>query len=511
MSLLHRSLLILSALALALAVSPGFAGSFSRRAAETLLSTQDDAGWSLEAMMAARRAAAPDGQHIGAAPPEVTDTTGYAHAPPPKIAALRQRIKSLQAQVSEGARARAALKVALTQACEPKATHSAPSEDVTTRLRIQAADLRSREREISVLTNQLSTLKAALNEREKKLQLLSQPQDALRHALTQKDRALANDEKAMSELRAGLAQKSEALDLLQAQSRQLASGESAGLRARDDALRTLKQQAANREAVLKTLQETAAQQTARLVERDKAVADLNAALKARGDELRQAAASVADLRQKQTQDGTELPNTDARRQSYMAGVMMADGLSQRLEGWHAAGVTVDKPAFQTGLTDGLTQHLRLKPVVATKAREAFMAAVRRGANRQVAAAQKQLETLAKGLKPLKSVAGITWFRVRAGKPVRQGLPVTLSMTEQVAGGRVISRVPPLNLRPGDDIPSVVKDGMYLPGEGGEVVARGLARAVYGELPLPDGVQPWTVMEYHLVGVAPGPNKPESAR
>jgi hypothetical protein len=54
---------------------------------------------------------------------------------------------------------------------------------------------------------------------------------------------------------------------------------------------------------------------------------------------------------------------------------------------------------------------------------------------------------------------------------------------------------------------VVKDGMYLPGEGGEVVAYALARSVYGELPLPGGVQPFTVMEYHLKGVVARPDVP----
>lgn len=133
-----------------------------------------------------------------------------------------------------------------------------------------------------------------------------------------------------------------------------------------------------------------------------------------------------------------------------------------------------------------------------------MKAVRDGAAGKVAQAQKQLATLAAGRRPLKSAAGISWFRVRGGKRVAKGAPVALSMTEQVAGGKIISRVPAMILRPDDDVPSVVKDGMYLPGEGGEVVAYALARSVYGELPLPAGVQPFTVMEYHLKGQAPSP-------
>lgn len=33
----------------------------------------------------------------------------------------------------------------------------------------------------------------------------------------------------------------------------------------------------------------------------------------------------------------------------------------------------------------------------------------------------------------------------------------------------------------------------------KVMAYALAHDVYGELPLPAGVHPWTVMEYHLKG------------
>lgn len=242
-----------------------------------------------------------------------------------------------------------------------------------------------------------------------------------------------------------------------------------------------------------------------LVQKKQIIQDLNTALAGRSDELKAASTALADLRQKQSV-GTVAPADEAQRQAYMAGVMVAEKTASRLDGWQQAGVVVSRDLFCAGLSDALSGQIRLKPVVARKARAAFIRAVQQGAARRVAEAQEQLTRLAKGRKPLKSAEGITWYRVRRGKPVLQGQPVLLALTEQVAGGTVVNRVPPVLLRPGDDMPAVVKDGMYLPGEGGEVVAYGLARQVYGDLPLPPGVQPFTVMEYHLTGVADPPGQ-----
>lgn len=46
----------------------------------------------------------------------------------------------------------------------------------------------------------------------------------------------------------------------------------------------------------------------------------------------------------------------------------------------------------------------------------------------------------------------------------------------------------MTLRPGDNFPAIVRDGMYLPGESGEVVAYTLAHNFYGNMPLLTGVR-----------------------
>lgn len=237
--------------------------------------------------------------------------------------------------------------------------------------------------------------------------------------------------------------------------------------------------------------------------RDMKLSTLSEDLKSLRDELsqrtgalKQASSALAGLREQQR---PTLPASEADRQAWMAGSMMADILRSRLDDWHAAGVTPEAVMFRHGLLDGLTDHPRMTGKEANAARDAFMKAVQQGVTQHVAQAQARLNTLSKGHTLLREAGGIRWYRLKAGKPAKEGEPVGLSMVEMIEGGKIISRVPPLTLTPQADMPPVVRDGMYLPGTGGEVIGYGLARSVYGPLPLPRGVHPWTVMEYHLRG------------
>lgn len=464
------------------------AKSSSTAAAESLLSAPDDAGWSLEAMMGARTPSRTDTDTDKKSAPSAEKHTGPKQHVPIAVmhsgresgemtSSMRRLIKTLRTQLtreqdvenelrSNLSRMESDLAAAKKNVIPSTSVPSQPSL-VPELAQLKAALAEVREQN-NVLTNQVDALKAGLADREAKLAVMSGPQDKIRNALMEKEAALEQAGRELADLKATLAENTEALALF-------------------------KKEPHKDNAAVKTLQ-------AALAAKETAVSELNAALLARSDELKQAAATLADLRSKQAQGEDErAPTSDAQRQAYMAGVMMADGLDKRLDGWRQAGVETDMNMFRAGLTDGLQGHIRLKQDAARKAQAAFIEVVQNGALRKVTDAQKQLAALAKGRKPLKSAGGVSWYRIRKGRMVPKGMPVTLSMTEQMANGQVISRVPAMVIRPGDDVPSIVKDGMYLPGEGGEVVAYALARSVYGDLPLPEGVQPFTAMEYHLTG------------
>ena len=454
--------------------------------AASLLAAPDDGDWSLEAMVAAGRAnRVPEGKAAELYAADANQVVKNDHSRhdtrDSELNALRRQIRSLKAGLADARRD-------LNKSTRESALVAAPDADVLVKAR---ADLKDSEERARALSMQVESLKAGLAERDDRLRALAGPQVILHRDLSQKTAALNDSRRELASLRAEVAKQKAQIaaltpppgekDRVEALTQAVAD--------RNRAMGEALSRAERAEADLKPL-------SAQLAKQTKDAANLRTALDARSRELKQAAASLADMREKLK---PLAPSTPVQQQAYMAGQMMAEGLNRRIEDWTAAGVGVDAVLFRSGLEDGLTHNLRLKTPEARRAQSTFVKAVQDGVARQVARAQKQLHHLAKGRPALKTQHGIIWYRVHGGRAVEEGRPVRLSMTERVVGGREVSRVPALTLRPGDNVPAVVRDGMYLPGVGGEVVAYALARDVYGELPLPAGVQPWTVMEYHLKG------------
>lgn len=230
--------------------------------------------------------------------------------------------------------------------------------------------------------------------------------------------------------------------------------------------------------------------------KDKKIQDLQKALELRSSELKEASSTLVDLRSKQNKNTPSFPE---QKRAYVAGLMIANDLSPRIEAWKQVGVNIDTSMLLSGLKDGLEHKFQQKVLDVKHEKIALIKSIQYGVARKVQEAQKQLSLTAKGRTVIKSNNGITWYRINAGKMISNGKPVKLSMTENVLGGRLISRLPPLTMRPEDSLPTLVREGMYLPGSGGEVVAYAMARDIYAKLPLPTGVYPWTVMEYHLKG------------
>ncbi|ENY5536615.1 FKBP-type peptidyl-prolyl cis-trans isomerase N-terminal domain-containing protein [Salmonella enterica] len=261
------------------------------------------------------------------------------------------------------------------------------------------------------------------------------------------------------------------------------------LQDKNDALTAALKRENENKVTLKTILEKLSKET-------KASEHLRRNLAERNDELKKVNVTLAQMSHKNIDS---FPIKQEQKLSYVAGLVMAEGLNHRLEGWALVGVKTDLDSFSKGLHDGLRHKLQLNASEAQRIQSTFIKDVQAGVARKVAEAQKILRTQAKGRNALKSGNGITWYRVRAGRPVKHNQPVRLSMTEQVVGEKMISKVPALTLHPNDELPIIIKDGMYLPGEQGEVVAYALAENIYKGLPLPSGVQPWSVMEYHLKG------------
>ncbi|MBM7016674.1 hypothetical protein JTL32_20205 [Enterobacter cloacae] len=447
-------------------------------AADSLLAAPDEDGGKLESMVAAARAHRLPDRAPASNINETAEEYRVRVTQDSEKKTLRRQVQLLRKALDRAQHALAERK--------PKPGSLDNGELVWASFALQKS-----ERQVVTLTQQLENLKAAVAERDKKLQTFVEPHDKISHDLEQKTALLQKNKQELASLRAELARKDAKLASLEPPPGEKSRIEllTLALKDRDNALASALNQADESRAALDRLK-------SEIQQKEKVTRDLTAALNVRSRELKEAATSLADLRAKRA---PTIPATPQQKQAYVAGLMMADELNRRLEGWSQAGVKTDMNLFRTGLEDGLGHMQHLKAPEASRAQAAFIKAVQNGVTRQLVKAQKRLGTMAKGRNALKSANGITWYRERAGKTVPPGHAVKLSMTERVAGGREVSRVPTLTLRPDDNVPTIVRDGMYLPGEGGEVVGYAIARDVYGELPLPAGVQPWTVMEYHLKG------------
>lgn len=200
-------------------------------------------------------------------------------------------------------------------------------------------------------------------------------------------------------------------------------------------------------------------------------------------------------------ESAQPPVTVEAKMAYVAGQSMISGINGRLEGWEAVGVKVDDHWFETGLLDGLQDAHRLDQKTFDDSWKDFAERVQSGVEDKMKVSEATLRKEIGERIPAQTKNGVTYLVINKGQPLTdKESPVRLSLHEQVLGGDVISEVPSLTISAEDSMPSVVRDALPLLGVGSDIVAYGLAKSVYGSLPLPDHVQPFTVLEYHFKGL-----------
>ncbi|WP_166285738.1 FKBP-type peptidyl-prolyl cis-trans isomerase N-terminal domain-containing protein [Photorhabdus stackebrandtii] len=196
-------------------------------------------------------------------------------------------------------------------------------------------------------------------------------------------------------------------------------------------------------------------------------------------------------------------DSDNRKRDYVVGQAMASGLKKTLASYAESGLSLDPARVIAGLTDGLRNHMQLKRSDMDKYYLTFAEQLQKQVNVKVKVGEALIAKKTAGRKPAKKVNGLVYFVVKKGHPIKdQDAPVSLALSEQIVDGATLSAIPTLTLTADDDMPAVVREALPLLGEGAEVDAYALAKAVYGNLPMPKGVAPFTVLVYHLKGIKP---------
>jgi hypothetical protein len=239
---------------------------------------------------------------------------------------------------------------------------------------------------------------------------------------------------------------------------------------------------------------------------------LQAQLTLAGDNRKQLAASTAELATAQTAL-TELrskpagPQADLStaggKQDYVVGQSIAASLRDRLQSYTRAGLMLDQSGVLAGISDGLKGSMQMKKADMDAVYLQFATKLQQQVSKQVSDGEALIAKKSRGRTPVKQVDGISYFVVKKGKAITDpDAPVMLSLTEAIADGRTVSTLPQLVLTVTDEMPAVVREALPLLGEGSEVQAYALAKSVYGSLPLPRGVEAFTVLSYDLKGLTP---------
>lgn len=243
------------------------------------------------------------------------------------------------------------------------------------------------------------------------------------------------------------------------------------------------------------------ERTASLTALQEKMASMQHELDANRRQLAAAQESVSAWQAKVVQTTINL-TTPAAKQDYVVGQSIASSLRDRLQSYSAVGLTMNQEGVLAGIRDGLTGKMQLKKTEMDTAYRQFANTLQRQITQRMEEGKKQIAKKSQGRKPTKQVDGITYFVVKKGKPITDpDLPVMLSLTESIMDGRTVSNIPRLVLTATDEMPAVIREALPLLGEGSEVQAYALARSVYGERPLPQGVEAFTVLSYDLKGVS----------
>lgn len=225
-------------------------------------------------------------------------------------------------------------------------------------------------------------------------------------------------------------------------------------------------------------------------------------LAARTAELASAQTALTELRTRPVGPQADLTTANGK-QDYVVGQSIAASLRERLQSYTSAGLTLDQRGLLAGISDGLKGSMQMKKADMDAVYLQFATKLQQQVSKQVSDGEALIAKKSRGRTPVKQVDGITYFVVKKGKTITDpDAPVMLSLTEAIADGRTVSTLPQLVLTVTDEMPAVVREALPLLGEGSEVQAYALAKSVYGTLPLPRGVEAFTVLSYDLKGLTP---------
>lgn len=360
---------------------------------------------------------------------------------------------------------------------DPTQPHTDPASAPVSAATAAARQARAARKQVAELQTLLKQLNAELATRVARQQAADEKFDQLQAKLLEQENAPSQAQK-LAEADAQLSEKDHQLRL---QQRQLDAVQ-AQLALTGDNRKALDERTA---ALARLQQQMASTQR----ERDENRSQLTATQ-----------TSLTALQAKAAQQASDL-TTPAAKQDYVVGQSIAASLRDRLQSYGAVGLALNRQQVLAGISDGLAGTMQLKKAEMDTIYRKFATALQQQVNQRMLEGQKLIAKKSQGQVPARQIEGITYFVEKKGKTITDpDAPVMLSLTENIMDGRTLSKIPRLVLTATDEMPSVIREALPLLGEGSEIQAYALAKSVYGERPLPQGVEAFTVLSYQLKGL-----------
>ncbi|EGK9148809.1 hypothetical protein IOW38_004132 [Salmonella enterica] len=243
---------------------------------------------------------------------------------------------------------------------------------------------------------------------------------------------------------------------------------------------------------------TAREQTQSVTDMRRQLADLSASRDVLEKQATVLTGQAGPLAQQASAERVSSPvlSSEAQRQAYASGVMLAGTLKRTLALQKNLGVSAEPAALLAGVSDGVNGQVRQDDSTLNKSYQSLLTRLSSLEEGKYREGEKAIEKLTAGQKVLKRNRSVFFVQTRKGsQALKSGDTVTFDLTESVLNGRELRNNKGVRGTVGDGLPYLVREAMTFAGRGGEITVYCMASDVYPPEQIPEGLFGYTPLKF----------------
>ncbi|ENX4473605.1 hypothetical protein ACFO72_004575, partial [Enterobacter roggenkampii] len=189
-------------------------------------------------------------------------------------------------------------------------------------------------------------------------------------------------------------------------------------------------------------------------------------------------------------------SSEAQRQAYASGVVLAGTLKRTLALQKNLGVSAEPSVLLAGVSDGVNGQVRLDDSTLNKSYQSLLTRLSSLEEGKYREGEKALEKLTAEQKVLKRNRSVFFVQARKGsQALKPGDTVTFDLTESMLNGRELRNNKGVRGTVGDGLPYLVREALTFAGRGGEITVYCMASDVYPPEQIPEGLFGYTPLKF----------------